>query len=216
MPDLVIALFAKPPVPGRVKTRLAVHIGAERAAALAAAMLRDAWTAASGVPGAAVVLATPAPEDDRDGLGDVPRWHQGGGDLGARMVRVLARGLLEAPRAVAVGADVVGLTPARFALLLDAWGAAPSVLAPVSDGGYWAFGLATTPPEGLLDGVRWSAATTLAESRERLAVLGPVALGPAGEDVDEVSDLRHLLGTGGHAEALARAWGLLPPRDAPS
>src|SRR3954463_9372687 len=52
-----VCIFAKPPVPGRVKTRLASTVGADLAAELAAAMLQDVWSVAVNSDGITPVLA---------------------------------------------------------------------------------------------------------------------------------------------------------------
>ncbi len=103
---MVICIFAKPPVPGQVKTRLAVALGPERAAALARAFLDDTIAAVRRLPRAQVALASTEPVP-----GDVPVLLQGEGDLGERIERVLRAALELAPFAIAIGADAPGLPP---------------------------------------------------------------------------------------------------------
>ena len=56
-----IILFAKVPIPGQVKTRLAEVYGEHKACALAEALLLDSWEMLSRLSGADVVLATNGP-----------------------------------------------------------------------------------------------------------------------------------------------------------
>jgi glycosyltransferase A (GT-A) superfamily protein (DUF2064 family) len=85
-----LALFARPPVPGRVKTRLSPALPAPSACTLYAAMLADAGRAMSGA-GADRRVVYWADEPDRPSLPrtidafDARRQH--GADLGARLAR---------------------------------------------------------------------------------------------------------------------------------
>jgi len=193
-----VAVFAKPPAPGRVKTRLGRVLGHGVAARLARALLQDSlarWQDA----GVSVVIATPEPGADHGVAGHVPHVDQGGGSLGARVERVLRRSLREHPWALAVGADAPALPEAAIQRALAELEAGRTVLGPTEDGGFWALG-GCRCPEGLLDGVPWSHASTFQRTLERLRAHGmePAVL-PTGWDVDEVSELARLA----EAEALA-------------
>ncbi len=184
----VVAVFAKAPAAGRVKTRLAAEVGAERAAALAGDLIADAWRIVSAMEGVLAVLATPDPGLDH-GVGEVPQWDQGDGDLGARVERILRRGLGHAPVVVAIGADTaLADAGALDAVIADA-GMHASVLAPALDGGFWALAVRVCPP-GLLAEVTWSAPTTGEQVRARLVTrLGSVGSGPLGYDLDTLDDV---------------------------
>src|SRR5690349_17006411 len=107
-----ICIFAKPPVPGRVKTRLAQSIGPAEAAKLAAAMLRDVCSVVETLTEVVPVLA--ATEAGSFGI-DVPAekiWLQQSGDLGLRIECILRRALETAPAAIALGADTPLVTSA--------------------------------------------------------------------------------------------------------
>jgi len=188
-----ICVFAKPPRPGRVKTRLAPALGEEGAARLARAFLADTWATVAALDWARPVLAST--EADRQSLGlppDAALWLQGEGDLGDRMERVLARALREAPWAVVVGTDSPGLPSTLLAEGRDALERADAVLGPTPDGGYYLIGLRRCPP-GLLAGLPWSQPSTLAATRARLESHGlTVALLPPFFDVDTPRDLPRL------------------------
>jgi len=188
-----ICVFAKPPTPGRVKTRLVPALGPEGAAILARAFLADTWAAVADVSWATAVLASTA--DDPEALGVEPQtelWLQGEGDLGDRMERVLSRALRAGPWAIAIGTDSPGLPRTLLEAARDALQEADAVLGPTPDGGYYLLGLRRCPP-GLLSGLPWSRSDTLAATRRRLEERGLTArMLPPFFDVDEPPDLRRL------------------------
>jgi rSAM/selenodomain-associated transferase 1 len=209
-PRPIICVFAKPPRPGLVKTRLASGVGDVGAATLARAFLNDIWTSLQQLGWARVVLATTdccaagwdlAPLVDRD------IWPQGDGDLGERLQRVFRRALAEAPLAFAVGSDSPGLPPTRLDHARCALAHADAVLGPCEDGGFYLLGLRRCP-EGLLEQLPWSSQDTFHRTRERLerAGLAPVLL-PPWFDIDEMPDLDRL-------KALLRTGRLFAPATA--
>jgi hypothetical protein len=96
-----IAIFARAPVPGQVKTRLARHVGEAGAAQLYTAMLRDtiavAIRAAHSLEACEVVLAyTPEAAFSPGEYSLLSFWSgtrfvQSDGDLGARMLDCILR-----------------------------------------------------------------------------------------------------------------------------
>lgn len=193
MSRATLCIFAKPPVAGSAKTRLARAVGGERASALARAFLVDTCAAARGVPWARPVLATtgalePALQDE---LG-LPVWSQGEGDLGARMERVLARALAESSVALALGADSPGLPPRVLEAARQALTSTDAVIGPADDGGFYLLGLRRCPA-GILADLPWSAPETRARTLERLRAHGlTVTELEPWFDVDEVDDLTRL------------------------
>ncbi|MHB8416822.1 MAG: TIGR04283 family arsenosugar biosynthesis glycosyltransferase [Myxococcales bacterium] len=188
-----LCLFAKPPRPGRVKTRLAAAVGEARAAELAAAFLRDSWSAAARAGFARTVLSTPEPWPDDLALPGRPEiWLQGEGDLGQRMERVLRRALEGGDFAAAIGADTPGLPARLLAQAASALGETDAVLGPAEDGGFYLLALRRCPA-GLLEGLPWSEAGTLAATRARLEARGlSVRLLEPWFDVDRAEDLVRL------------------------
>lgn len=185
-----VCVFAKPPIPGQVKTRLAVRFGDVEAARLAEAFLSDTLASVASLKWVRAVIASTAVMPSRFNSCGV--WLQGDGDLGVRLERILSRALGHAPAAIALGADSPGL-PVRF---LDEACARlqhfDAVLGPCDDGGFYLLGLRTCPP-GLLDGIHWSAATTWSETRQRLRSAGlSLTILPAWFDIDRPEDLDRL------------------------
>lgn len=190
-PRLIV--MVKEPRPGRVKTRLGRAIG----------MVPAAWWFRHQTASLIRRLRDPrwrlelAVSPDREGLdsrvwpGDLPRRPQGGGNLGARMGRLLRQG---PPGAVLViGGDIPGIRRRHIADAIRLLGTHDAVLGPAEDGGYWLIGLARrrAPPPMMFHGVRWSSRHAMADtiatlSGHRIAQATMLA------DVDTAADLTRL------------------------
>jgi rSAM/selenodomain-associated transferase 1 len=154
-------IFARAPVPGAVKTRLARDIGRIEAwrfyrttlAQLMRRLDRPGWT---------LWLAVSAAADRRHPIFAGRRLLvQPPGDLGARMAGVLR--ILPPGPAVIVGSDIPEIAPADLTEAFRALGRAEAVFGPAEDGGYWLAGLARRHPvpRGFMGGVRWSTPAAL-------------------------------------------------------
>lgn len=198
-------LFAKPPVEGRAKTRLAPLVGPSGAADLARHFLKDSWSALQGIEGVQPMISTHGAEPAAFDLEPVPKlFEQGEGDLGARIERTMQYALGQGDRAFAIGADAPDLGRARFEDARRALDGADAVMIPATDGGFVLLGLRACPP-GLLDGVPWSDAKTATETLARLRHHGmTVRVLEPWHDVDEPHELRAL------ADRLARVPGAAP------
>ena len=188
-----IVIFGREPVPGRVKTRLARDIGNERAASIYRRLLERTLTEAlsTGVP---TLLSLSEPLTGRwTPPGGVGTEMQCDGDLGSRMRETFRRRFEEGiDRAVLIGSDCPGITRNRLIAALETLDAAPVVLGPATDGGYWAVGQ-RAPGIDCFSGVPWSSPETLRITRDRLKGLGVQwAEVETLADVDTVNDL-HLL-----------------------
>ncbi len=197
----VLGIFAKWPIPGKVKTRLAATTSAEWAAQVAAAFLGDTLDRLAAVPARRVVVFAP----DDNGAAFAPlvgeRFtlrQQGPGDLGERLARFFAthNGLAT----VVVGSDSPTLPAAlveqAFELLEDA----DVVLGPAADGGYYLLGCRRFDAS-LFSGIDWGSCRVLGQTIERLGE-ARLALLPPWYDVDSLDDW-HMLA--GHLAALRRA-----------
>lgn len=214
--DVCVCVFAKPPRPGTVKTRLVPQLGEDAAAALARAFFLDTWAMCSRLSWAETVLATTGVTSPE--WSDLPRahvWAQGRGTLGDRLERVFRRALRDWPAAIAIGTDLPGLPPALLNSARQALRTADAVLGPTDDGGFYLLALRTCPPTLLAD-LPWSAPDTFAETLKRLTSRGlqTTVISPW-FDVDEPQDLarlRTMLERGRlHAPATARALGIRRP-----
>ncbi|HET6638436.1 MAG TPA: TIGR04282 family arsenosugar biosynthesis glycosyltransferase [Gemmatimonadota bacterium] len=170
-----VAIFAKAPIPGSVKTRLTPALGADEAADLYRALLVDTIEVAESADARLTVAFTPA--TSRRHLERLlgPRRRlliQPPGDLGERIEAVVGqiqRG--KAGRVVVVGSDCPGLTIARIGEAWSALETAPVVLGPADDGGLYLIGFARTAA-GLLRDIPWSTGRELDAVRDRLAERG--------------------------------------------
>jgi rSAM/selenodomain-associated transferase 1 len=191
--DTTVCVFAKEPRPGLAKTRLISALGARGAAALASAFLADTLALVAALPLARLVVVYDGEDAARRFDPTVTVWPQGGGDMGERMERALARALADTPLVILIGSDLPGLPPSviedarRF--LLDG---ADVTLGPAADGGFYLIGLRRCPA-GLLSGLPWSVAETRQRSEERFAALGlRVARVASWFDVDCPQDIDRL------------------------
>ena len=209
----VLGIFGKRPEPGRVKTRLAEALGAERASAIAGAMLFDAleaWSPAGPLvaPGGRVVLVYDPPDAgpwfDPRVPAELALQPQSEGDLGQRLAGFFAGEFADGRDSVVViGADSPTLDPAFVVsafLLLEHKDA---VLGPAADGGFVLLGLRPPFDPAWLDDIAWSTADVLGQTVDRLTRAGrTVALLPPWYDVDTPDDWRMLQG---HARAMRAA-----------
>ena len=179
----LVIIFARAPRYGAVKTRLARDIGAGDALRFYKRTLdRLARLVRSDARFDVVIAHTP--DHERAGLpAGIALAGQGDGDLGQRMVRAL-RWAGNRP-AVVIGSDVPEVSAAHIRAAFVLLGRQPYVLGPARDGGYWLIG-ARHPLRMQIDvlaGVRWSSASTMDDTIERL---GDVALLSAVlDDVDD-------------------------------
>ena len=165
-PRPTVALFAKYPRPGAVKTRLIPALGEEGAARLHRLLVERtlATIRASGLP--CVLYTSGAPlARFAAWLGDaVPLAEQGEGDLGARLARVPAPAIL-------LGADIPDLAPEHLLAAAAALAEAPVAIGPAEDGGYYLMAL-REPLPFLFTGMDWGTASVRAETLRRLAARG--------------------------------------------
>lgn len=196
---LTLGVMARPPVPGRCKTRLANGIGADAAAALYEAMLLDTLDGLSRIQARHVLLA--APEDD--GAAALSRlaprgWEvivQRGTGLGERLANSMRDLWQEGQLVCLLDSDSPTLPLDSIASRLAdprCHDARTAVVGPCEDGGYYLIGANTAEP-GLFDDIPWSTALVLDATRARCAALG-LALEelPAWFDVDCATDLERL------------------------
>ncbi|GAB4151994.1 MAG: TIGR04282 family arsenosugar biosynthesis glycosyltransferase [Sphingomonadales bacterium] len=192
-----IVIFAKAPVPGQVKTRLAPVLGMAGAARLARAMFGEICRRALDTQFGPVELCL-APERAAPAWRSVALPHgadisaQGDGDLGARMARASQRVLAGGENILLIGTDCLDLTTDllnRAAAALDAHDA---VIHPAHDGGYTLLGLRQYH-DSLFSDIAWSSDGVAEETLARLSALGwRTRIGEVLHDIDRPSDLERL------------------------
>lgn len=197
-PTARLLVFAKAPVAGRVKTRLAAAYGCQGAAMRYRQLLRRTLATAVQARAAPVELWM-APSRAHPWLAARAREQgmtlrvQRTGDLGQRMHRALQWTLRTAPFAAIIGGDCAALAPWQLQRAFD-WLAAgaDAVFGPAEDGGYVLVGLRRPQPM-LFQAVPWGSPEVMAASRKRLRRLGLCwAELPLSFDIDRPADLARL------------------------
>lgn len=194
-----LAIMAKAPRPGKVKTRLAPPLTLEQSAALNICFLRDtaenlAALSESG-QSAGLICYTPVGDESAfDGL------------LPASFCLISQRGNLFGERLLAAAEDILACgfgsvclidsdSPTVPAAAFEAAVAALAqpgdriVLGPSHDGGYYLIGMKRAHPEPFTN-ITWSTGTVLAETIERATAANiEVVLLPLWYDVDDATTL---------------------------
>jgi rSAM/selenodomain-associated transferase 1 len=212
-----LAVFARSPVAGRVKSRLSPALPAGLAAQLYSGLLADTFAVAKAARADErwVMWANdPAPTP----AGFLPHT-QRGADLGERLREAFADLLTgETDRALILGSDTPPLTAAHVDEAFAALEAHDLVLGPTRDGGYWCIGLTRPAPELFAD-IPWSTGNVLTRTLARAHDAGlRVATVATLEDLDTPHDLAALMGAlatgepacGPIARAALRTIGMLP------
>jgi rSAM/selenodomain-associated transferase 1 len=172
-----IAVFARAPVPGQVKTRLQPALGAEGALALHRQLVESTLFRARDAALGAVTLWVDGDPDLPEVVACVKRQRVGlqvqrGADLGARMHTALSHEIAADPQgSLLIGCDCPALTSSRLRECAAALASHDAVLIPALDGGYVLIGL-RQPQAALFDDIRWGSDSVLVATRERIAAAG--------------------------------------------
>ncbi len=193
MPTL--GIFAKRPVPGAVKTRLAAAIGADEAARLYEVSLRTLLTRARDLLLRRVIAHVAESEVDLAWFRQFEGyelWPQPSGDLGEKLTAWFDFACATDDRVLVIGSDSPTLPLGYLAQAIAALNHHDCVIGPAHDGGYYLLGL-RRPVPGLFEGIEWSGPRVLSQTLERAASQGlRVFQLPTWNDIDQVADLRFL------------------------
>ena len=192
---VAIAILAKAPVPGAVKTRLVMMLGVDGAASLHDRFVRrTVETAAQAATGPITLWTDPNERhpvfralSQRYSLTLAP---QPSGDLGGRMLAAIAHG---AGPTLVIGTDCPTLTAVHLRDAADALrSGAEVVVIPADDGGYVLIGMRKPTPDLFAD-MAWGTDGVMTETRRRLTHLGLSWREPAQLwDVDRPTDVRRM------------------------
>lgn len=199
MPFDTFIVFAREPVLGQVKQRLAAETSPVFALRVYVRMLErslrlaHSWRRSGPAdPGRQVIVAASNAQTG----GRLARWcertdtlmqHQADGDLGVRMHAAMLAAFHGGARSVVLaGCDCPGLGLADRQAAFDALRAADVVLSPTLDGGYCLIGLNRPHPE-LFERVDWGSDKVAEQTRQRAAGLKRIELLPR-RDVDHYAD----------------------------
>lgn len=185
-----LLIFAKAPVAGTVKTRLIPALGAEGARDLYIELLERTLRRTAGWPGPRVLYC--APDSTAAYFTEAAERHrlqlrtQRGADLGARMQSAFED---NPDGALLIGSDCPELQLEHLQRAERALADHEVAILPSEDGGYVLIGL-RQPCSAPFDGMSWSHADVLSDTRQRLdAARLSLWVGPTLWDVDEAGDV---------------------------
>ena len=201
-----LAVMAKAPLAGQVKTRLLSSFTAEEAAELSRSLLVDQLNHVQELDQTDFYLVF-APDDARLLMEKLAPscfrlFPQQGDDLGGRMAAVFERLFQMGHKNIAlIGGDLppvpLGFFDQAYAFLMSL--KKRVVLGPSRDGGYYLVGCNQPTPE-IFQGMTWSHSEVLTETQNKLASLKvDYHLLPPWFDIDTVDDLRYLESVSDHA-----------------
>jgi uncharacterized protein len=192
---VAIAILAKAPIPGLVKTRLIPTIGAHAAAVLQERLTERAIATAIAAAVGPVTLWCSPDATHSTFLKLVMQQRiilkrQPEGDLGVRM---LAAATASSNPVLVIGTDCPALTELHLRGAANALRKGNDVtIIPAEDGGYVLIGVRTAQP-ALFAGIAWGTNTVLAETRARIIEQRLVLIEqPPLWDVDTDADLARL------------------------
>ncbi len=183
-----VAIFARPPQPGLVKTRLIPDIGAAKAAEVYRFCLEYALEL---VRHSGLDYQLYLSQDSDDELFQEEQYSiQKGQGLGARMSNALADMLAaNSDGAIIIGSDCLELTTGHLQAAAQALSDHELVLLPAVDGGYALIGCTSANPE-LFKAVTWSSDQVLLQTLANAERMNyRVSLLETVRDIDTLQDL---------------------------
>ncbi|HMK43432.1 MAG TPA: TIGR04282 family arsenosugar biosynthesis glycosyltransferase [Dissulfurispiraceae bacterium] len=189
-----LGVFLKYPEPGRVKTRLAVALGAESSAEVYRALAEQVLSQTGPLKRRYERTLFVTPEE---GLDEFRRWlpnerivPQRGDSLGERMAAAIGTLLMSSDFAVVIGSDIPDLDESHIISAFDVLASHDLVIGPAEDGGYYLVGMKRLY-RPLFEGIAWSSPSVLSETCAKAEALGlSCRLLPELIDIDTVEDYR--------------------------
>ena len=175
--DVVIQLFAKAPLVGRVKTRMQNRLSAEQALRLHEELLHWACHQLCAADRAAVELWVAGDVQHPFFSSISKKWkislhQQSHGDLGAKMYAAACAGLQHKRFVILVGSDCPFVDGPYLDSAIDAlYHGNNIVIGPACDGGYVLLGL-NKVDRLLFDDIAWGDKNVLTQTKRRLTTLG--------------------------------------------
>ncbi len=176
-PDTAILIFARQPVPGKVKTRLIPALGIDNATRLYVQMLHQTINTAVNSHLADILLYITAESEPQYFLSNpltskIKLQIQQGNNLGEKMLNALEQTLLKYKRAVLIGSDCPFLNAdilhaAMLALNTDKADRNTMVFSPSLDGGYVLVGASQVCRDVFKD-IAWGTGLVMPQTRSAL------------------------------------------------
>ena len=196
-PEICLIIFARFPLPGKVKTRLARDIGDELAAEFYRLCAEHVFRESAKLSGRVQRYLF---YDDAHDSKEIQHWAgtqfnfvaQVGRDIGRRLEHVFSTVFEHgSQKAIVLATDVPGLSADIIDEAFRALDSFDVVLGPCPDGGYYLLGMKRLYKELFTD-IPWSTNEVLNKTLNVMRKLGlTVRLLPALADIDTEEDLRH-------------------------
>ena len=206
-----IVIAAKPPVPGKVKTRLSPPLSLDQSAQLYECFLVDTINTVAAIKGvdrfiafypdvstkelSFTIVNSVSGSSQNEFLADFTLITQKGIDLGERLISIFEQLLSSGyDSATIIGSDSPNLPVAFIKRSLSNLkeSKADVTLGPCKDGGYYLIGLKTFHSD-IFKGISWSTSSVFDETIKKIKKLGlGVSVLPEWYDVDNNEDLNFL------------------------
>ncbi len=195
----ILIMFIKYPAPGMVKSRLALHLGKERAAeiyrVIAETVVANVTSRTTENDYDAVLCYSP--ETAEQAFKEwFPQQHlfspQQGSDLGERMSNAFLHAFADGhAKALLIGSDCPDISRTIVGRGFMQLETNDIVLGPAHDGGYYLIGLRRPDPE-LFSNMQWGTGRVLQQTLDKINAVGlTVALLPELRDIDRIEDLKY-------------------------
>lgn len=172
----VLALFAKSPVPGFVKTRFASYCSAEESAQIALAMIKlTVHTAVQNWQGPVCMYISP--DKNHSAVKNLCKQHnialklQASGDLGRKMELAIRDELANGSAVGVMGCDIPQVSGSQLQWAYQQLQQGSNVLGPSADGGFYFVGLQQYIA-GMFNDIRWGESTVAQTTINQLTALG--------------------------------------------
>ena len=159
MQKSLLVIFARAPVYGRVKQRLAIKLGKAMALAIHNRLLEHTLDVADKSGILYKVYLSEEPKSKQP----FPYELQSGANLGERMNKALTAELEQYPRVCLIGSDCLALSVTDIAEAFTNLDSADVVLGPANDGGYYLIGMKMPYPK-LFSEITWGTSSVLADT----------------------------------------------------
>lgn len=186
----VVIAFTRNPEIGKVKTRLAKHIGNEVALDVYKLLLKHTEQVLRAVNCTiAVYYSNQITRNDIWDDATYTKYVQNGEDLGERMCNAFAEQFnLKYDKVVIVGSDVFDLKPQHITQAFEALEQSDAVIGPAKDGGYYLLGMKQLFPE-VFKNKKWGTETVFNDTFKDLKFYNIKILETL-NDIDTFEDLK--------------------------
>lgn len=190
-PNTLIQLFARPPLEGKVKTRLIPDVGAKSATAIYRHCLLNNLSLVKDSPLDYQIWLTEPSSNPL--FEDQPVRYQQGENLGKRMLHSLRAAFNDGyQKALLIGSDCIEITQPLLQRVSDKLDTHALVFIPAMDGGYVLIAARRTIHAELFNDIDWSTERVLRQTLEKAMQSGiaTALLNPL-RDIDTADDLQH-------------------------